>query len=378
MNDPIKLMFVTDNLEYGGISRVLVNILNEIDISKFTPSLVLLTKRGRMATELKTEVKIECFERTRSRFAILDLINYFKNEKPNVVVAATDQGIIVATIALWLSRINARIVLTQHEHFTEMMLKRNWKPKVAKYYKLLMKICFKRADKVITVSNAVRHDLCKVLEKNKSQIVTIYNPIVSENISLLSNEDIDIVKFPWFSPDRSHKLIVSAGRLVTEKGFDWLIRSFSNIFGSIDAHLVILGEGPEQERLVGICKELGIEKHVHFIGFQLNPYKFFAKSDVFAIASLSEGFGNVIVEAMACGAPVIATDCKAGPNEIIHDGINGLLVPVKNELHMANALKRIMTDDKFKNFLILNGLNRARDFTVEMSIRKYEDELLNI
>ncbi|GAH75207.1 unnamed protein product [marine sediment metagenome] len=136
--------------------------------------------------------------------------------------------------------------------------------------------------------------------------------------------------------------------------------------------LVILGEGDEEQALNKLAADLDISNDVAFLGFQNNPFSFIAHSNIFALSSHWEGFGNVIIEAMACSVPVISTNCPYGPNEIITDGVNGLLVPVGDTHAMAEAIAKLLKDEPLRERLAEEGKKRAEDFKVEKMVAEYE------
>ena len=142
--------------------------------------------------------------------------------------------------------------------------------------------------------------------------------------------------------------------------------------------LMILGDGPEKEKLTHLAFQMGLSKDVAFLGFQENPFKYMKKASVFVLSSLQEGFGNVIIEAMACGAPVISTNCPTGPGEIIQHMENGILVPVGGQQQMAQAILAVLENPALAKKLSLEGKKRAEFFSVEKSVKEYEKVFLEL
>jgi glycosyltransferase involved in cell wall biosynthesis len=136
--------------------------------------------------------------------------------------------------------------------------------------------------------------------------------------------------------------------------------------------MIILGEGQEELRLKRLAQALHLEQNVSFLGFQPNPFKFFARSTLFVLPSISEGFGNVLVEAMACGVPVISTDCPVGPREIIQNGYNGILVPPKNPDLLAEAMYGLLSNKNERERLSQNALKNLRQYDVNTIVSRYE------
>jgi glycosyltransferase involved in cell wall biosynthesis len=204
-------------------------------------------------------------------------------------------------------------------------------------------------------------------------IKTIYNPINQEFIWQLATEKITNQSFLEKQP-----VIISAGRLGKQKGFDLLINAFSIVRKKLSAKLVILGKGRERQRLKTLIENLGLENDVLLAGFAQNPFKFIARSSVFVSPSFYEGFPNALLEAMALGIPVVSTDCPSGPREIIADGENGLLVLVGDVDALANAILRVLQDKDLAMKLSENGRRRIKDFSIDKIIKQYEDIFLSV
>lgn len=168
-------------------------------------------------------------------------------------------------------------------------------------------------------------------------------------------------------------LLVACGRLTKQKGYPYLLDAFREVRDQKEAALWILGEGDRRQAIESQIEELGLVDDVSLLGFRDNPFKFMAAADVFVLSSLSEGFGNVIVEAMACGTPVVSTDCPHGPGEIISHEKNGLLVPPANAEALSEAILRILTDDTLSEQLSENGKRRAQDFHASAIAQEYLD-----
>ncbi len=150
------------------------------------------------------------------------------------------------------------------------------------------------------------------------------------------------VEHPWFETGEL-PVILGVGRLMEQKDFPTLIRAFAKVLKVRPSRLVILGSGKERSRLNALVHELGLQNHVAMLAFQNNPYAYMTKAAVFALSSAWEGFGNVLVEAMAQGTPVVSTDCKHGPREILDHGKHGLLVPVGDSQAMAEAILNVLS-----------------------------------
>jgi glycosyltransferase involved in cell wall biosynthesis len=157
-------------------------------------------------------------------------------------------------------------------------------------------------------------------------------------------------------------VITTVGRLVDVKDHPTLIRAFALVRKSREASLQIAGVGPNRERLVALAAELGVAADVHLLGWRDDPYSILQDSDIFVLSSTTEGFGIVLVEALACGLPVVSTDCRSGPREILEDSRSGLLVPVGDPEAMATAILRLLEDGELYSQMSTQATRRASDF----------------
>ena len=194
------------------------------------------------------------------------------------------------------------------------------------------------ADRTITVSKEAAEDLSHFIGLNRGEIDVIYNPVIGPNVKGKMEKSVD---HPWFS-DESIPVILGVGRLLEQKDFPTLIQAFAKLRTSRSSRLVILGEGDRRPFLEDCVERLGLSEHVWMPGFKPNPLKYMANADVFVLSSKREGLGNVLIEAMACGTPVVSTDCKSGPSEILKGGEYGRLVPVGDSSALAAAIEEAL------------------------------------
>jgi glycosyltransferase involved in cell wall biosynthesis len=183
----------------------------------------------------------------------------------------------------------------------------------------------------------VAGELERLAHLPRHKIAIIHNPVIGADFAARSQMRID---HPWLVP-RDHAVFVSAGRLVPQKDHDTLIRAFALHRRRKPSRLLILGNGDRREHLETLARELGVADAVDFLGFQANPLPYLRQADAFVLSSRSEGFGNVLVEALGCGTPAISTDCRHGPSEILDGGRYGALVPPLDPVAMAAAMDGI-------------------------------------
>jgi glycosyltransferase involved in cell wall biosynthesis len=209
------------------------------------------------------------------------------------------------------------------------------------------------ADAVVAVSDGVAQDTSEYLGISRDRIQTIYNPCAVREIRDESKRPVD---HPWFADDQC-PVVISSGRLHIQKDQGTLMRAFKIVRAKRRVRLAILGEGGERARLLSLAEDLGIIDDCWLPGSVDNPFAYLAKASVFVLSSRWEGFGLVIVEAMACGIPVVSTDCPHGPREILEDGRYGLLVPVGDAQAMAEAIEQ-MLDSPMPSEVLRSGAER--------------------
>ena len=219
------------------------------------------------------------------------------------------------------------------------------------------------ADAAICVSQGLADDFIKNTEMPPQKTHVVYNPVVFPEYDQAAREPIS---HPWFAPG-NEPVILAVGRLVVQKDYPTLLRAFSIVNKKRPVHLLILGEGQERDRLEALIQELGISENVQMPGFVKNPYAYMARARLLVLSSRWEGFGNVLAEALASGTPVVSTDCKSGPGEILAEGRFGRLVPVGDAQALAAAMLETLQTPPDQAML----RQRAQDFTLEKSVKEY-------
>lgn len=249
-------------------------------------------------------------------------------------------------------------------------------------YRILIKLLFNKAIKIVSVSQKAADDLIENFGIKKEKVEVIYNPIEIEKIKNLAKEQLkpehqEIFKSP---------VIINIGRITKEKNLTHLIKTFKRVKIKIkEAKLVILGQGESESELRELARELKIESDVYFLGWQKNPFKFLVRARLFVLTSLWECLPYGVLEAMACGLPVVSVDCKSGPREILapNSDINqeakdieyadyGILCPVKNENKLTEAIIETLTNRQLSDNIIKKSYQRIKNFDAKKIIKKWD------
>ncbi len=367
MRSPYPILFITSNLGGGGAERALVNIINHLDRTRFQPHLALFQKEGIFLEALAPDVPVYEIQPTdygllhRNGMRIWGIRQLCKRLRPAVVMSVQWQVNIVTLLADTLLNLGCPVVVNE-----QVALKRGsqsiWQRRL---FWPLARMTYKRAAKVITSSNGIASELRKALSLPRSKFQVIYNPIAIDDVrkrSLLSS----------ISLPAEHPRLVAAGRLTRQKNYPLLLHAIKRVIKEKPVHLYILGEGPERPSIEKLIQALDLKAFVDLLGFQSNPFVYMKQADIFVLSSDFEGFGNVIVEAMALGVPVIATNCPYGPAEILADGRYGVLVPVRHEEALAEAILSLLRSPDTRRKLGAKARKRAKDFSIEQVIPLYE------
>ena len=238
---------------------------------------------------------------------------------------------------------------------------------------MLFAFACRRLDRMVVPSQGVKGDLVDHFFAPAKRVRTIYNGVDLARVRARAAQGL-----PSTAPAKLRPWIVTAGRLSPEKGFDVLLQAFAHVRRTRDVDLVIVGEGPERERLERLAMELGVAGNVILAGFAQNPFPWLVQADVFAMTSRLEGFGNSLVEAMALGVPVVSTACPWGPREILAADNSGILVQVDDHIGLADALTRVLTNRELSAQLSRGGADRAENFGFGVMLRAYEDLLCEL
>jgi N-acetylgalactosamine-N,N'-diacetylbacillosaminyl-diphospho-undecaprenol 4-alpha-N-acetylgalactosaminyltransferase len=375
-------------LAAGGAEKVLATIANEL-INEYDIEVIFLEKNEFYELDKRIKkVYLSNFNGKESpikKFVYLPILalklkKYIKNHNINLLQSHVYRA----------NYINILAKLLGSKHKTEIVVSG-----VISFYKkegfvgklnlFLIKYLFPKADLIIWKSKGMQYDAIKLFKLNNKQIV-INNPNNLNEIAQLSEEKI---KDFSFNPNKTY--LINIGRMESFKKQEWIIRALKDL--NEDIELILIGDGKNRKNLEELAKDLNLSKRVHFLGKKKNPYKYLKRSNIFVLSSDNgEGFPNVIVEALACGVPVIASDCISGPREILFPssdirkqlkyndsfelGDYGILYPIGNTKELGRAIKYLLNNKEiYKNYQAKTS-ERAKDFSLEKIIEKYKKVLL--
>ncbi len=411
-----KVMFIIPHLGSGGAERVVTNLCNGLaDYERIVLIFENIIKHN-------VEARIISLNSPASQSLFKKLLNfpirYFKIRKikkeidPDFVISLLEP----ANLFNVLTKLsNQKTILSFHSNYTATLQEDPFFGKgitrsiLKTFYTLAFKTIYNRADLLVAISKDVAEDLIKNHGINSNKIKVIYNPYPIDKIRELAKEPLGNYEEIF-----KHPILITAGRLTKPKGQWYLLRIFKALKEKHkDLKLVILGEGELKDYLVGLSEELGLKAYVwdrdklsedfdvYFLGFQKNPFKFIARSKLFVFPSLWEGFGNVLVEAMACGMPVVSSDCRSGPREILAPNTDfnyqtqkpefaeyGVLMPVfevkyktakepleEREIIWVEAIGKLLEDESLMKHYSEKAKRRAEDFRIEKIVEEWKGVL---
>lgn len=362
--DEVRVFIPMPRFEAGGLERVQGLVGRGLAQAGFRVE--ILAGRANENARGMAGADIVFRELAQNRIGfVVRLFGELRRRKPEVILTSSnDVGCFVLLLKPFFWR-SSRVVWTQHLSIsgplgTSAGLRRLWSALIIR----LMRRLVPRADAIVGVSNAVSQDL-QMIVGQELQVDVIPNPVVDSDFSRRSREPIT---WPW--TDRFVPTIVFVGRVAPVKRIDLLLAAFAECRVAAPIRLLIVGDGPDLNRAVAQAEELALGEDCVFLGHRHNPLPWVRQSDLLVLCSDSEGFGLVLVEAMACGTQVASTDCPDGPAEILGNGRYGRLVPVDDVQALAGAiLESLRSPVASAEQLQL----RANEFTVDRAVGRYLD-----
>jgi glycosyltransferase involved in cell wall biosynthesis len=393
----IALLMV--NLDGGGIQRSMLHLARALADRGHRVDLVLYKAQGEFVDSVPSAIRVVALEtvaRWRGRLhafraapehliqlampvllprkshgalrCLPALVRYLREERPAVLLSAEPDLNLVALWARRLAGVSVRTVISERIHLSNHLRdeakRRKWR---WRFIVPLLRRMYPEADRIIAVSRGVADDLRTLVGLPPELVTTVYNPVVDSELAKKAEAPID---HPWFMPG-APPVIIAVGRLTEQKDFPTLLQAFAQVRAQRQAWLLLLGEGELRRKLEALVRELGVDQDVSLPGFASNPFAYMARAAVFVLSSTYEGLPGVLIQALACGCPVVSTDCPSGPAEILENGQYGRLVPVGDPAAMAQAILATLDAPPDRGLL----QKRASLFSVDRAVEQYLEVL---
>lgn len=363
-------------LSGGGAQRRMLTLADAFAARGHTVDVVVVRPEGAFRAELSPLVRLVALDsrwthlpwvRDRGdrwvQASVPALVRYLRRERPAVLLSTSHANL----AALWarsLARVAVRLVISVNIHLSRSTAD-NHQARLFSGVQLARRF-YPWADAIIANAQGVADEVTRVTGVRGERLTTIYNPVVTPE---LQNKMCSLLAHLWFAPG-SPPVVLGVGKLKPQKDFPTLLRAFAQVRKTRPVRLIILGEGQERGRLETLARELGVAEDVALPGFVLNPLPYMARAAVFVLSSAWEGFSNVTAEALACGCPVVSTNCPGGgPAEILDGGVYGPLVPGGDETALATAIVARLDQPRDSDRL----RQRASLFAVDRVVDQYLD-----
>jgi glycosyltransferase involved in cell wall biosynthesis len=366
----------------GGATRRTLTLARELARRGHRIDLVLVSGDGPLSGEVDAAINVIVLDsallrsldrlsgvrsrKRRIKASVTALVSYLNHTSPDVMMSAANHVHLVALVAKRLARTRVPLVLRVSNHLTGS---HTGPTKRRRPFGLLFaRRAYSWADAIIAVSSGIAKDLIERAAIPEHRITTVPNPN-----QMPTDTDGESFDHPWFAPGEP-PVVLAAGRLAPAKDFETLVRAFATVLSGRPARLVLLGEGKQRKRIEELVRTLGLDEVVRMPGFVSDPFPWMRGAAVFVLSSAWEGSPGVLIEAMACGCPVVSTDCPSGPAEILQSGEYGALVPVGDDDALARAI--LGTLDAPRNPARLRA--RAAEFDVDTAVDGYVEVLSGV
>lgn len=328
--DGKSLVIHVPDLSGGGVERLQLDLAPLFMAAGLKVTFLLGTDTGVLRPQIPPGVDVVSLDARRQLMSLIPIARYLRRARPDILVVNTEHPAILSLWARGISRSATRVVVCQHNALSAQGTRPGWQFRMLPS---LARLSFPRADRIVAVSLGVAEDLAVSCGIPRGRIDVIYNGVVGSDFARKKAAHLD---HRWFG--QGIPVVVAAGRFVDQKDFATLITAFKRVLDTREARLLLLGDGPLREDLLALARSLGIAECIDMPGFCANPVPFLNAASVVVLSSRHEGFGMVLAEALACGTPVVSTDCPHGPAEILEHGRYGRLTPVGDSEALAQAI----------------------------------------
>lgn len=322
----------------GGAERMMVNLAGGLAERGHPVDLLLIRAAGPYLADVADAVRVTELKARHVSASIPEVANYLRRERPLGLLSTLNHPNLAAIAAKHLARVATRVVVRQANTLSASTNgAARLLPRVVRQ---LVRHAYRYADGIVAVSDGVASDLARVTRLPRERIEVIPNPVVTPRLFEAARQE---PSHPWFVPG-GEPVVLAVGRLRKQKDFPTLLRAFDRVRRRRAARLVILGEGADRPELEALIRTLGLDDAVSLPGFVPSPFPYMRRAAVFVLSSAWEGLPGALIQALACGAPVVATDCESGPREILDHGRYGRLVPVGDAEAMGDAILAILAE----------------------------------
>ncbi|MEP3032879.1 MAG: glycosyltransferase [Pseudoruegeria sp.] len=335
--DTVRATFFAHDLRAGGAERSVIRLANAMVRRNIPVELVLINRTGAFLSELDPQVSIFELSGNRTATSIFSLYRYIKAARPQFIIASMTHINAAVILASLFVLTRPFLIVVEHNQYDMNLVQKSGLVRLA--YRLAP-LLYRFADVVAGVSEGVRVSVARAMGVSRDTVSVLYNPVVTPELTIKAAEP---ARHDWLI-SRDVPVILAVGRLMPSKNYPLMLEAFSKLRSTRPVRLIVLGEGKLRPDLESLAGMKGISSDVDFVGFRDNPLAFMKACDVFLMSSDWEGHPTVLIEAMACGAPIVSTDCRSGPGEILCDGSFGRLVPVGDAEALADAVSNALDD----------------------------------
>lgn len=361
MNNKKVLLFIRA-LHGGGAQRAMVRYANALTDRGYDTTVLVLNDKGEFKKELNDDVKLIVLDANRIITAIPEITKQLKNIQPDVIMVTEPACNIAVIVARILSGINTKLLIREGL-FPSVASKESPYFQTRFSYKLAPYL-YKKADVIVGIASELADDLSTFLNLPREAITLIpINPVVTPKLYDLASKDTE---HTWLN-NKKCPVFLGVGRLEAQKDFTTLINAFCLVRQQMECKLIIIGEGNLRNQLSEQIQQTGYAEDIDLAGFNVNPFAFMSQVDVLVLSSRYEGLPNTLIEALACGAASVSTDCKSGPRDILNGGEFGHLVPVGDAEKMSEAMIDTLNNPIDREILI----ERGAQYTLDKSIDAY-------
>jgi len=313
----------------GGAERVMTTLLRYIDHTRFECHLGLVHEGNAFRDEVPKEVAVHPLQVSRMRYSLPGIVKLVRKLKPQAILSTSPYLNVMVVLARPFLPRNTRVVIREATTPSAFLTKDTEHPRL---WEFLYRRVYRMADRIVCLSDSMKQEFAQRFLLPREKLVQIYNPLDVEMV----RRSARAASSPYQSTGPN---LVAAGRLRKEKGFDLLVSAMALVLQKIpEARLTILGEGPDEMTLKAQVSKLGLDGRIDFLGFVQNPWIHVANADLFVLPSRAEGLPNSLLEALALGTPVAASDCVETMRELQAIEPSIVLFPVENAQAMADAI----------------------------------------